>query len=254
MENNNKTKKIIFLIFFLTAMGFIVFNIFKDDQFFKKNEKIAEIDREEGSVQDLCFYRSTMTSRDLYDVSWIKINLSLDLLTGEYHNIPAETDSKSGRFDGKVISLNKEDNTKRALAWWNSYAEGENVLEELIFDFNDDYAKVGFGPMKDRGDGTYVYQNNSNLFYQQQMNKIDCLDLKEKLAVEKYIRNNINSISPVTPVLGGSWYVTSLIVNSISNTGEVHYEDGHITAKAMFVYSYFNNREDIVIEKITELK
>ena len=45
--------------------------------------------------------------------------------------------------------------------------------------------------------------------------------------VEDYVRANIGSLSPVEPVLGGSWYVLSV---DFAENDHVHvvYEDGHI--------------------------
>jgi hypothetical protein len=57
------------------------------------------------------------------------------------------------------------------------------------------------------------------------------------VAVEKYIRDNIKTIAIEKPVLGGSWYVTSVYVNPSTKTGTVRYEDGHIEKKSNFRYS-----------------
>jgi hypothetical protein len=66
----------------------------------------------------------------------------------------------------------------------------------------------------------------------------------EKQNVESYIRANISTISPVKPVLGGSWYVVSITVDTDKNTGNVVYEDGHIQEKKDF--SYTTNSEGAV--------
>lgn len=78
--------------------------------------------------------------------------------------------------------------------------------------------------------------------------------LIEKNAVEKYIRDNIGTISTNKPVLGGSWYVLNVIVSPTTGTGEVTYEDGHIQSKANFIYTYKNNGEEILITKFEVLK
>ncbi|HUC89143.1 MAG TPA: hypothetical protein VMR49_03905 [Candidatus Paceibacterota bacterium] len=54
--------------------------------------------------------------------------------------------------------------------------------------------------------------------------------------VEQYIRNNIKTLAPESPVLGGSWYVVNVEVNPNTKTGIVVYEDGHIQGKAFFSY------------------
>jgi len=71
----------------------------------------------------------------------------------------------------------------------------------------------------------------------------------EKLFAEKYITDNIGTIATNKPVLGGSWYVVFIIVNPITHTGEVTYEDGHIQSKASITYLYQENPQSITITK-----
>jgi hypothetical protein len=58
----------------------------------------------------------------------------------------------------------------------------------------------------------------------------------EKYFVENYLKENIVTLSPIKPILGGSWYVVSVTVNTINSTGEVVYEDGHVQEKRDFTY------------------
>jgi hypothetical protein len=55
-------------------------------------------------------------------------------------------------------------------------------------------------------------------------------------SVESFIRSNIGTITPEKPVLGGSWYVTSISIDPQKNNGSVVYEDGHIQGSATFNY------------------
>lgn len=59
----------------------------------------------------------------------------------------------------------------------------------------------------------------------------------EEENVESYLRANISRLSPVPPVLGGTWYVVSVIVSPGTKTGTVEYEDGHIAEKRNFSYT-----------------
>src|SRR3989338_6884838 len=61
--------------------------------------------------------------------------------------------------------------------------------------------------------------------------------MAEKASVESYLRANIVQLSPVPAVLGGTWYVVSVEVNTDMNTGTVEYEDGHISEKRDFSYT-----------------
>jgi hypothetical protein len=73
-------------------------------------------------------------------------------------------------------------------------------------------------------------------------------NLTEKLFVERYIRDNINNISEVKPVLGGIWYVTSISIDSLSNKGKISYEDGHVEIKAQFTYNYQDSGEITIVD------
>lgn len=66
----------------------------------------------------------------------------------------------------------------------------------------------------------------------------------DKTLIEKYLRENIKTLAPEEPVLGGSWYVVSVEIDTSENTGTVVYEDGHIQGKAAFHYS---RTDDVVI-------
>ncbi len=51
--------------------------------------------------------------------------------------------------------------------------------------------------------------------------------------VEKYIKQNISSLSHERPVLGGTFYVTEIVWGS-ETKGLVSYEDGHIAVESAF--------------------
>ena len=77
------------------------------------------------------------------------------------------------------------------------------------------------------------------------MNKpmVPCGKNEEKLAVEKYLRENISNISPIKEVLGGKFYITKINWTE-NNSGTVEYEDGHILIKATFDYKILTNNNN----------
>jgi hypothetical protein len=77
-----------------------------------------------------------------------------------------------------------------------------NTKEELIFDYNENYAIVYFGELNDRGDGVYVYKTKI-IFTSRKNDSYKLSDLDEKLLVEEYLRENIKNISMTKEVLGG---------------------------------------------------
>jgi hypothetical protein len=74
-----------------------------------------------------------------------------------------------------------------------------------------------------------------------------CEDLSEREAVEEILWKNINTLSPVKAVLGGTFYVVSMDLDLAKNKGLVTYEDGHVQEKREFSY-------EVVDSKVVNLK
>ncbi len=252
--NKYNIKQIFLIILIVIIVGAVILSI-------KPKETIAPVamvdDNASISVEkpsNLCYYRSTKNDSDFYDIAWLKLNILGEKITGEFQNLPAESDSKIGTFEGQVGPVDPKSMARTASVWWESRAEGMEVKEELEIQFGEGSATAGFGEMVDRGDGVYVYKNKSNLYYIEQMNQYDCEYLNEKLFAEKYIRENIVTIATNKPVLGGTWYVIVVTINPATKSGEVTYEDGHIQSKAKIEYTYKNNPESLVITKFEVIK
>lgn len=257
MTNKKLTIKEITIIFlFILTLGLIAFSIIKDSKTNKLKEEQALQEQSTPSVveNEYCYYQSTKSGNGFYDVSWLKVKEKGEYISGEFRNLPAEKDSKVGTFEGLKPVFISDTGVKQADVIWDTLAEGMQNREELMFDYSDLSATAYFGESKDSGDGVYMFTNKSNLFPQSKMDIIDCDELDEKLNVEKYVRSNIVSLSQDKEVLGGRWYVTSLNINPLVNTGEVVYEDGHIEAKASFVYDYKKETGDIIINDFKQIK
>ncbi|MFA6386240.1 MAG: hypothetical protein WCW04_00505 [Candidatus Paceibacterota bacterium] len=200
---------------------------------------------------EMCYYRADKTNRGFYDRAWLKLSILDEKISGEFYNLPAESDSKVGDFTGSVGPLDQAIMARHADVWWNSRAEGMEVKEQLAIQFGDGSATVGFGEMIDRGDGVYVYKDASKLYWIEGMSQTDCDSIDEKQVVEQYIRDNIGKISTNKPVLGGTWYVISANINSATKIGEITYEDGHIQNKATFSYVYNKDTKSVQVMKFT---
>lgn len=215
------------------------------------NKKEVPVVIEPVPIQ-LCFYREEKTSSGLYDVSLLKMNLVSDTVTGEFRNLPAEKDSKVGTFEGTVSAVDRIAMARTALVWWDSLAEGMHVTEQLKIVFGEGNAQVAFGEMMDRGDGTYIYKDTSKLTYGKSMTDVACADIDDRILVEQYIRSNIKTLAPAQPVLGGTWYVTSVHIDPAVKTGTMTYEDGHIAGRATF--DYVRDGDQVTISNITKIK
>ncbi len=200
----------------------------------------------------LCFYYEKQTSRGFYDISWLKLNITGDTVTGEFRNLPAEKDSKVGTFTGTVGPVDKMAMARTADVFWDSMAEGMQNREQLKIIFGEGTAQVAFGEMTDRGDGVYVYKDPNKFTLGFPMSDVACGELDDRIIVEKYIRINIKNLVPEKTVVGGTWYATTVHIDPREKTGTMGYEDGHIAGSANF--KYIRDTESVEINSVEKVK
>lgn len=201
---------------------------------------------------ELCFYKETLAaSGEYFDTAWLRMDLQGAKVIGEFRNLPAQTDSNFGKFEGTVGSVVPEMMARIADVWWDSESEGMKTKRELRIIFGEGTARVGFGDLQDRGDGVYIYTDKENIDTWQELIDVDCADLDDREIVAKYIRENIVSLVPEEPVLGGTFYALGIRLEPRTKTGKMEYEDGHIMGSASFYYTRNGNQVTITnIEKI----
>lgn len=225
-------KKIIILL--IVIVVFIIFFIVS-----QKRELFSDIEPISQEPTSLCFYNETLTQSGLHDRSWLRLNFAEEKVSGEYHNVPAEKDSKFGNFQG-IYSKDELGVMSRADVLWEAEAEGTIVSEQLLINFTETEALVAFGEMKLGENNTYVYSDPENISYWQTLPYLPCADLDERMLVEKYIRENIKTLIAEEAVLGGNWYVVSLVIDPVENIAMVTSEDGHIQNISTFSYEVEN--------------
>ncbi len=168
-------------------------------------------------------------------------------VVGEYRNLPGEKDSKTGPFSGTIGPMDPATSSRTADVWWDSLAEGMRVTEQLRIVFGEGSAAAQFGEMVDAGDSDrYVYKDTAQLTSGFQMSQVDCEVFDDRIIVEDYLRKNIATIAPQSPVLGGTWYVVRVSINPTDKNGSVVYEDGHIQETSKFAYQ--RKGAEVVIE------
>ncbi len=234
-------KQFILILLILLLSSLVLFTILSNNKnqiITTDNDKIITENNDNDEPIAYCYYQGKKTDRNFYDNFWMKIYIRDNNITGEYQSRPAEKDSKIGEFSGIILDQQDNPNSKTANVWWDSFAEGMNVTEELLISFDDKQSKILMGDMEDRGDGVYVYVDKSIIRYQLEMDNVPCDWLNEKLVVEQYVYDNISSLAVNKPVLGGTWHALSVFVNPTDKVGEVMYEDGHIQSIASFLYNY----------------
>lgn len=244
-------RKIILLIFFVGAIIIIASNI-DFDNLIKKEPATDEIATDVQDINVLenrfCYIRENPTSSGFYDLTFLDMIVAGDKVRGELVNLPAETDSKVGDFEGEIMI---DDGVRKVFALWNSFAEGMRTTEELIIKLEDDFASVAFGQMEDRGDGVWTYVDTDNLNYVLRISSVDCEDFDDRVLVDSFIKQNISELAPEDPVLGGTFYVISVSVDPSERRGEFVYEDGHIQGRASFNYVRFG--EEVLINNILKI-
>ncbi len=71
--------------------------------------------------------------------------------------------------------------------------------------------------------------------------------MNNRYVFEKYIRENIAKVSTISPVLGGTFHVTSVSFKDDYNA-IVRYEDGHIAVRAEIQFEISSNKEVKIIK------
>ncbi|MBS3913463.1 MAG: hypothetical protein KG003_03120 [Bacteroidetes bacterium] len=164
-----------------------------------------------------------------------------DKVNGELKFLPAEKDSKLGKFEGTVTEVDEAGSPKIVSAIWEVFAEGTSNKEELRIMLGEGKASIGFGEIVVRGDGVYGYKDPSKIAYSLDLVTIPCGDIDEREIVDNNLRLDIATLSPVKAQLGGTWYVVGVFVDMTKNSGTVVYEDGHTQEKREFVYTTGEN-------------
>ena len=175
---------------------------------------------------ELCFAKFGVPDKNgNYEKYTLRLILDGEKVTGELNLLPAEKDMKTGDFRGTVSPVDKITMARTADLEWFTFAEGINTKEELRIIFGEGTASIPA--------------------YTLSLTDVACADLAERANVENYLREDISNLSPVQPVLGGTWYVVSVVIDLGKNSGTVIYEDGHIQEKRNFTY-VANDKQEIV--------
>ncbi|MDQ5961655.1 MAG: hypothetical protein QG669_47 [Patescibacteria group bacterium] len=95
---------------------------------------------------------------------------------GQFDFVPAEKDKKTGPIQGIAGPLDQQMMARTAKVMWTASGEGVTNQEELYVIFGEGMASPGFGEMKDRGDGVYVYADPEKISYDLNLQQTDCGD------------------------------------------------------------------------------
>jgi len=238
-------KKILYVLLALLLLLVIIVMIQS-----KKSQNIIIVEEPVDEVViskpiELCFVKfGEKQESGFYDKFTLRMSLDNENQTvkGYLKILPAEKDSAIGSFEGSVTPVDKYSMSRTIDSVWTREGEGRTQKEQLRIIFGEGTANVGFGAMKENPDGSYSYEDLEKVDYSMSLNDYSCVDLAERETVEEILWKNINELSPVAPVLGGKFYVVSMDLDLVNNSGLVVYEDGHIQEKRSFTYEVVENK------------
>ena len=166
--NNTKTWQVVLGIAIIIFLAIWLFKMPEREVVLPTGDTGEEVvdNDEEEAMKEMCYIWNTEAG----DSATLRLSINGDTASGSLNWIPAEKDRKTGNFEGKVASVGTVD------ALWKVSAEGMTYDEQLILKYSETSANVGFGMMEDRGDGTYVYSDPTNLSYEPNLARTDCGD------------------------------------------------------------------------------
>jgi hypothetical protein len=161
-------------IFVAVVLGMMVYVVMKDKPQvadISTNENVSE----EIEPREICYIWNTEAG----DSATLRMEFSGtggSNVQGRFDFVPAEKDRKTGTIVGTAGPLDQQMMARTAKLWWTASGEGVTNQEELFVIFGEGIASPGFGEMKDRGDGVYVYANPENISYDLNLSQTDCGD------------------------------------------------------------------------------
>jgi hypothetical protein len=147
----------------------------KDDSAFVEENGLptyegCRVASEDLASAPLCFIYNTEDG----STADVVMNIQGDTVSGTFAYAWAEKDSKGGSFKGTISPPDPVQMTRVLKVWWDSESEGKRATEELYIRMEEGIAVPGFGEMKDRGDGVYVYASPDDISYGPHLSLADC--------------------------------------------------------------------------------
>ena len=174
--NNTKTWQVVLGIVIIILLAIWLFKMPNREVVMPAGDSGEEVvgNDEEETTKEMCYIWNTEAG----DSATLRLITSVENMnaSGTLNWIPAEKDRKTGTFEGKLISVGRDTMGGSVDAVWKVSAEGMTYDEQLILKYDETSANVGFGMMEDRGDGTYVYSDPTNLSYEPNLTRTDCED------------------------------------------------------------------------------
>lgn len=165
-------KKNIYIIIFILPIALIVLGSMNNPVTAPTtNEPIVQEPVKE--IPELCYIWNTEAG----DSAALRMKIADGTnVTGSFNYFPFEKDRRTGTIVGTAGPVDPMAMARTAKLMWTVTGEGMTNQEELFVSFGEGMAYPGFGEMKDRGDGTYVYADQTKISYNPPMQQTDCGD------------------------------------------------------------------------------
>lgn len=145
--------------------------------YYSQNKKVtSENTNNTDSLMCFTYISEGNGIKDLYN---LKFDIKGENVNGELNFLPAEKDSKVGEFKGLISPYGEDSSTRIIAAWWDTMGEGIKNREQLAILLKGETASIGFGEMKESGDGSYVYADPSQVSYTLHLQSVDCSSLTQ---------------------------------------------------------------------------
>ncbi len=155
--------------------------------------------------------------------------------SGEFVSCPlhVEGEARGNWYFESTFPVQLQDQDGNALLVRTAQAKSDWMTEDFVPFELDLYYRIEEAQKgllilsRDNPSGLPEYDQQLEIPVQLTPCDTDVFQTYQKGIVENYIRENIGTISPAEPVLGGTWYVVSIDFSN-ENHVSVTYEDGHI--------------------------
>jgi len=168
-----KTILIVLAILILLVLAFLfIKNKIEEGRITPPNTSLDTETPPKVTIEQLCYIWNTEAG----DRAKLSIDIRGEKATGTFYWLLTKNEPKTGMFIGTVSPIDAKTMKQTVSALWDSKKGTKTMREEIVIIFGKGIANVGFGAMKDRGDGVYTYTNPEKMSFEPNLQQADCND------------------------------------------------------------------------------
>lgn len=131
----------------------------------------------QASSVSLCYYLDQAGASGAHDKAYLKMTITNNNVHGELGTALAQKDSINGTLVGTITEGTANDYILDAQ--YMNTGEGMNNTNEQLIHFNSTSAELGYGEMKEDSNGSFSYQDKSQVTYALSLPRVDCTQYQE---------------------------------------------------------------------------